>query len=78
VLQWGSGWGTVTQGFISADITAYPRFDFGIDADVRLCRTWGRDSPSVCAVAEPLLWRTSAAQGGPYNGILFGLGVQLW
>jgi hypothetical protein len=78
VLQWGGGWGSVTQGFISADISSYPSFDLGIDADVRLCRSWGRDSPALCATVEPLLWRTSSAQGGPFNGVLFGIGVQLW
>ncbi len=77
VLQWGAGSGTVTQGFISADIDA-SSFDLGLDMDFRLCHAWGHDSPAVCAVAEPLLWRTSSAQGGPYNGVLFGIGMQVW
>jgi hypothetical protein len=78
VLQWVSGSGTVTQGFISADISAYPTFDLGVDANMEGCVTFGRDTPAVCAVAEPLLWRVRAAQSGAYNGVLFGLGVQVW
>ncbi len=77
VLEWSTGSGTLTQSFLTSQVSVDASFAAGIDAHLDACAIV-KDRVGVCAVAAPRMWRTIDGESGAGNGVYFGLGVQWW